>query len=207
MKGVVILFASCVSATSAFSTPSMSLGALSRRSVGNAAASSVGWLLHSSNAKAASPLVKGSEEIMAPKAHGTTASPVQEGLLYGVNRKLADNICSYNRRFAENAWYYTTTSFEADMKAADGPVTFYDSVTGKPLFRAPVGRSVDAFLSESSTHGWPSFRDEEVVWDNVRVLRDGESVSVDGTHLGHNLPDKSGNRYCINLVSIAGKNI
>jgi peptide methionine sulfoxide reductase MsrB len=29
-------------------------------------------------------------------------------------------------------------------------------------------------------------------------------VSVDGTHLGHNIPDGEGNRYCINLVSIAG---
>ena len=27
---------------------------------------------------------------------------------------------------------------------------------------------------------------------------------LQGTHLGHNLPDKNGNRYCINLVSIAG---
>jgi hypothetical protein len=30
-------------------------------------------------------------------------------------------------------------------------------------------------------------------------------VSAAGTHLGHNLPDGSGNRYCINLVSVAGK--
>ena len=51
----------------------------------------------------------------------------------------------------------------------------------------------------------PSFRDEEVVWDNVRVLKDGETVSTTGTHLGHNLPDGSGNRYCINLISVAGK--
>ena len=29
-------------------------------------------------------------------------------------------------------------------------------------------------------------------------------MSVDGTHLGHNLPDGRGNRYCINLVSVAG---
>lgn len=44
-----------------------------------------------------------------------------------------------------------------------------------------------------------------MVWDNVRVLKSsGETVSTVGTHLGHNLPDKSGNRYCINLVSIAG---
>lgn len=30
------------------------------------------------------------------------------------------------------------------------------------------------------------------------------SFSLDGTHLGHNLPDSKGNRYCINLVSVAG---
>ena len=53
--------------------------------------------------------------------------------------------------------------------------------------------------------GWPSFRDQEVNWDYVRCLRDGECVSVSGTHLGHNLPDGSGNRYCINLVSVAGE--
>ena len=29
-------------------------------------------------------------------------------------------------------------------------------------------------------------------------------MSVDGTHLGHNLPDSSGHRYCINLVCVAG---
>ena len=33
----------------------------------------------------------------------------------------------------------------------------------------------------------------------------GEAVSADGTHLGHNLPDDDGNRYCINLVSVAGR--
>merc|ERR1712110_43944 len=81
---------------------------------------------------------------------------------------------------------------------------YYDSVTGKPLFRAPVGRTFEQFFAESKAHGWPSFRDEEVVWQNVRCLDDGEAVSVDGTHLGHNLPDKNGNRYCINLVSVAG---
>ena len=82
-------------------------------------------------------------------------------------------------------------------------ITFYDSVTGKPLFVAPKGRTFEEFKTESLIHGWPSFRDEEVVWENVRVLKDGETVSLTGTHLGHNLPDKR-NRYCINLVSIAG---
>ena len=74
------------------------------------------------------------------------------------------------------------------------------------LFVAPVGRTMAEFLSESNTHGWPSFRDSEVVWENMRVLKStGEAVSADGTHLGHNLPDKRGNRYCINLVSVAGR--
>ena len=109
----------------------------------------------------------------------------------------------------ENSGYFQGTSFEDDIRqfvaSSGGPVTFYDSVTGKPLFKAPVNRSVDDFIAESEVHGWPSFRDAEVVWENVRVLKSsGETVSTSGTHLGHNLPDKRGNRYCINLVSVAG---
>lgn len=148
--------------------------------------------------------LRGDESLMAPKAHGTTEAPVQEGLRFAVDRRTADRICSFNRDYAERAGYFTTTSFARELEAAGGPMTFYDSVTGRPLFVAPKGRSVEEFLAESQVHGWPSFRDQEVVWDNVRVLRNGETVSVDGTHLGHDLPDRSGNRYCINLVSIAG---
>ncbi len=67
-------------------------------------------------------------------------------------------------------------------------------------------RTLAAFLAESRHHGWPSFRDDELVPANVRIVRGsgGELVSVDsGLHLGHNLPDRR-NRYCINLVSISG---
>lgn len=39
---------------------------------------------------------------------------------------------------------------------------------------------------------------------NVVVLADGETVSINGTHLGHNLPDRAGNRYCIDVVCVAG---
>lgn len=110
----------------------------------------------------------------------------------------------------ENGGYFEgSTSFEKDVReivASTGePVTFYDSVSGQALFKAPVNRSVDEFIAESKVHGWPSFRDEEVEWSNVRVLKSsGETVSTIGTHLGHNLPDQNGNRYCINLVSVAG---
>jgi len=147
----------------------------------------------------------GDESIMAPKAHGTSEKPVQETLRYGVSTKLADKISNFNRHFAEMSGYFESSTFEEELRKSKGPLVFYDSVTGKPLFMAPINRSVDEFLNESQVHGWPSFRDQEVIWDNVRILKNsGETVSVDGTHLGHNLPDKKGNRYCINLVSIAG---
>jgi peptide methionine sulfoxide reductase MsrB len=113
---------------------------------------------------------------------------------------------NYNRHFAEAGGYFRSTNWEDQVMASDGPLTYFDSVTGKALFVAPIGRSKESLIEESRIHGWPSFRDEEVVWDNVRVLRNsGETVSADGTHLGHNLPDRNGNRYCINLVSIAGR--
>ena len=148
------------------------------------------------------PIVCG-EEVMSQKAHGTSPAPVQKNLKWGCSTQTADKICSFNRHYAEHAGYWTSTNFLAEVDRTT-ETTYYDSVTGKPLFIAPRGRSFEAFEKESRSHGWPSFRDEEVVWENVRCLKDGEAVSVDGTHLGHNLPDRSGNRYCINLVSVAG---
>mmetsp|Transcript_19697 Transcript_19697/g.20414 ORF Transcript_19697/g.20414 Transcript_19697/m.20414 type:complete len:160 (-) Transcript_19697:249-728(-) len=145
------------------------------------------------------------ESIMAPKAHGTTESRVIDNLRWGCDGRIGDNICSFNRHYAEPSGYFESkTSFLQEVDR-DNTTTFYDSVSGKPLFIAPVGRTFDEFLAESRAHGWPSFRDQEVVWENVRCLPDGEAVSVDGTHLGHNIPDRKGNRYCINLVSCAGR--
>ena len=184
---------------------------------------------------------------MRERKFGTCASqPSRRApLRWGSDASVADNICCHNRLYAEYFGYWTSTSFPMALEAG-GPsptVTFYDVVTGLPLFIAPRGRSYEAFVSESTAHGWPSFRDEvrararsssarhraapplhvrpasrrpprtparphaapqEVVAANVRVLPDGETVSVNGTHLGHNLPDGSGNRYCINIVCVAG---
>ncbi|MCB9640385.1 MAG: hypothetical protein H6727_15925, partial [Myxococcales bacterium] len=146
--------------------------------------------------------VMGDESIMSPKAHGTSEIPVQLDLRYGCNTKLADKICNFNRHYAEHAGYFQETQWLAQIDKSGAPTTYYDSNTGKPLFQAPVGRTFEEFLAESRAHGWPSFRDQEVNWSYVRVLPDGECVSVDGTHLGHNIPDRKGNRYCINLVSV-----
>ena len=138
---------------------------------------------------------------------GTSEVPVQENLRWNCDRKVADKICNFNRHYAEYSGYYRSTKFETEAREEyerNGEIKFYDSNTGKLLFVAPKGRTLDAFLKESRNHGWPSFRDEEVVWDDVRCLPNGEAVSLAGTHLGHNLPDSKGSRYCINLVSVAG---
>ena len=153
----------------------------------------------------------GPESIMARKAHGTSSTPVQENLRYGCDFKTADRICNYNRHFAEHSGYFLGGDRKREFlrainesKRRKEPIIFYDSNTGKPLFTAPVNRSWEEWLQESRAHGWPSFRDAEVNWAYVRTLRNGEAVSIHGTHLGHNLPDAKGNRYCINLVSVAG---
>jgi len=154
------------------------------------------------------PVVMGDEEIMSQKEHGTSAVPVQENLRWSCDRDTADRICNFNRHYAEYAGYWESTEFlKAEPAAsgnADGAIDFFDSNSGKLLFTAPKDRSWEEFVAESKSHGWPSFRDSEVNWDFVRILPNGEAVSVDGTHLGHNLPDGKGNRYCINLVSVAG---
>ncbi len=109
------------------------------------------------------PPVIGSESIMAKKAHGTTAEPVQSSLRWSCNRRKADHICCYNRHYAEYSGYFKSTPFVRYVRErGEHPTVFYDSVTGLPLFVAPVGRSVEAFLAESKAHGWPSFRDAEV---------------------------------------------
>jgi len=153
--------------------------------------------------------IKAEESVMSAKAHGTSEKPVQTNLRWSCDFETADRICNFNRHYAEFAGYWQTTDFlkavkEHSVAKKDEPIQFYDSVTGALLFTAPVGRSMEDFLVESQKHGWPSFRDEETNWENVRCLRDGECVSTTGTHLGHNIPDQK-NRYCINLVSVAGE--
>lgn len=150
--------------------------------------------------------VMAEESVMSKKAHGTSEKPVQKDLRWNCDFSTADRICNFNRHYAEHAGYWTSTTFLKSIKEGkeELPIKFYDSVTGELLFTAPVGREMEDFLKESQSHGWPSFRDEEVNWDYVRCLQNGECISTTGTHLGHNLPDKKGNRYCINLVSVAG---
>ena len=140
------------------------------------------------------------------RPYGSCAAPPQH-LRWGVSEELALRIACRNRKGAEPSGFFEGTDFVAEATATpSSSITFYDSTNpSRALFVAPRNRSMEDFLAESKRHGWPSFRDEELVVDAVRVLRGrrGEVVSVDGTHLGHNLPDAR-NRYCINLVSVSG---
>lgn len=90
-------------------------------------------------------------------------SPVQEELRWDCDRKKADEICNFNRHYAEYSGYFETRKkFKEEAQLSNGPMDFYDSNTGKLLFTAPIGRTMDEFLVESAAHGWPSFRDSEV---------------------------------------------
>ena len=107
------------------------------------------------------PAVMGDESIMKPKAHGTSETPVQDNLRWNCDRKTADNICNFNRHYAEHRGYWTKTTFfdEAKKEWEDtSEVQFFDSNTGKLLFVAPRGRTYQEFIKETLSHGWPSFR-------------------------------------------------
>ena len=105
-------------------------------------------------------------------------------LRWASDPETADHICCQQHHFAEFAGYWETTSFPRQLPAGESRITFYDVTTHRPLYVAPVGRSWDEFYVESQHHGWPSFRDEEVVHENVFVADDGDILSVNGTRRG-----------------------
>lgn len=140
--------------------------------------------------------------------HSTDSACMQGGdLRFGIgnsDKKDMGWVCCDNDRLAEPSGWFQSTRFEAALRTSNGTVTFYDASCGLPLYTAPIGRSLDDFLKESNHHGWPSFRAAEVLRDNVKVHGGGEVVSSCGTHLGHDLPDGTGERHCVNLLCVAG---
>lgn len=118
---------------------------------------------------------------------------------------VADRICCHNHRYAERRGYFAEPQVDLFSRLdSEVETVFYDSVCGIPLFVAPRGRSFDDFYEESLHHGWPSFRPEEIISENVIIHDYGRMESKCGTHLGHNLPQGGMDRYCIDLVCMAG---
>ena len=103
------------------------------------------------------PFVRGTEVIMRKKNHGTASAAVPSKIRWGCDRAVADWCCCFNRHLAEPGGYWRSTEFPTFARGASesDPVVFFDSVTQKPLFVAPVGRPLSAFLEESDAHGWP----------------------------------------------------
>ena len=140
---------------------------------------------------------------------GECVAPVTTDLKWGLandNWDMAEHICCHNTRFAEPSGFFQREGLFGKLRQekTGRTITFYDSVCGLPLFEAPIGRSMSDFEQESVAHGWPSFRPAELIAENVIIHTGGRMSSTCGTHLGHNLPDFSGDRYCIDLVCIAG---
>ena len=80
-------------------------------------------------------------------------SPVQDNLRWDCDKKTASNICNFNRHYAEHSGYFEGKSkFLAEAKASS-KIEFFDSNTGKLLYTAPIGRTMDDFLIESKAHG------------------------------------------------------
>lgn len=121
----------------------------------------------------------------------------------------AEFICcnNYKGHWAEDSFYFESIGF-FDRLDPNKETVFYDSVCGIPLFVAPRNRTFEQFRQETESHGWPSFRPEELVSENVIIHDGGRMSSVCGTHLGHNMPKTDGpnrkDRYCIDIVCIAG---
>jgi len=164
-------------------------------------------------------------DFQPPATSDTCAGPVQRGLRYnistrdtpetvrgGVNESesLAEAVCCDIRAvlFAEPQFTFAAPDISLFTKMSqDGVTTFYDSVCGLPLFRAPMGRSLADFEADTNEHGWPSFRPAEVVYENVvsdTSKKGGLVKSKCGTHLGTYLPDDRGARWCMDLSCIAG---
>merc|ERR1719163_1641427 len=102
------------------------------------------------------PCVMGDESIMSQKKHGTSDTPVQKNLRWNCDEGTADNICNFNRHYAERGGYWErSTTFLKEESMTSGEITFYDSNTGKPLFVAPRDeeRSTTFLKEESMTSG------------------------------------------------------
>eukprot|EP00929_Paragymnodinium_shiwhaense_P073992 TRINITY_DN3782_c0_g1_i4.p1 TRINITY_DN3782_c0_g1~~TRINITY_DN3782_c0_g1_i4.p1 ORF type:complete len:795 (+),score=219.57 TRINITY_DN3782_c0_g1_i4:358-2385(+) len=154
-----------------------------------------------------------------PSEYNTCKQPVQPNLRYNVSSRteptvpvavdpsesLADAVCCDKRTkvFAEPQFLYQAPDINL-FGHLSGVTTFYDSTCGIPLFKAPVNRSMADFKADTDEHGWPSFREEEVVKENVMTDKDGFVYSKCGTHLGSYLPDEKGPRWCMDLVCLAG---
>eukprot|EP00939_MAST-03C_sp_MAST-3C-sp1_P005389 g5389.t1 len=159
-----------------------------------------------------------------PSFNNSCSGPIQSNLLYnmsntqayedfpfplGPSEDLASAVCcdAAFQAYAEprNTYARPDVNLFANMNR-NGTTTFYDPVCGIPLFTVPQGRSFQDFVDDTTEHGWPSFRKEELVEGNSRVDKDtGLVFSKCNTHLGSFLPDEKGDRWCLDIACVSGR--
>ena len=74
---------------------------------------------------------------------------MQDNLRFGCDNDTADRISCFNRHYAEHSGYAFSprVSWLQDLNAnsegkSEEPTVYYDSVMGKPLFKAPINRTL-----------------------------------------------------------------
>eukprot|EP00656_Telonema_subtile_P011972 TRINITY_DN15_c0_g1_i10.p2 TRINITY_DN15_c0_g1~~TRINITY_DN15_c0_g1_i10.p2 ORF type:complete len:335 (-),score=69.71 TRINITY_DN15_c0_g1_i10:73-1077(-) len=162
----------------------------------------------------------------APIFNSTCKGPIQDNLRYNISNtdaskdwslpvppgeSLASAVCCdpFYAAYAEPQHMFDRPDVALFAHFEENKtVTFYDSVCGLPVFVAPRGRTLEDFKADTTEHGWPSFRPEELVVGNSRIVNStGEVVSACGTHLGSFLPDNKGARWCLDLSCVSGNAI
>jgi hypothetical protein len=152
------------------------------------------------------------------------SGPIELNLRYNVSNRFAINYLPYAgesaneslveavccdpayRSSAEPRFFFKRPDIALfDHLSETSTTTFYDPVCGIPLLTAPQNRSFAEWRAETDEHGWPSFRFNEIVNNNIVVDPDSGAVSSTcGTHLGSNLPDDKGPRLCLDLSCLSG---
>ena len=99
MRVTAALVLALAESSRAFSFASSSVGVPARRGTRSTQLVALGGLFEMLKPKKTfdAPCVMGDESIMAQKAHGTSAKPVQNKLRWGCKVDLADRICNFNR--------------------------------------------------------------------------------------------------------------
>ena len=151
--------------------------------------------------------------LLTPGSNASAAAaavcPLQADLRFGLDTRSEHNWVCCNKEHAEPKHMFRKHLQLGNLRA-EGKWFFYDSKCGLPLFHTAGSREHDDWWDESVGHGWPSFREDEIIAENLVIDKAGpkgfqEVRSTCGTHLGHLMPDRRGPRYCINLLCIGGK--
>ena len=118
---------------------------------------------------------------MRERSFGTCLVRPHRTLRWGSPVDVADDICCHSRGKLEPKKLYLQLLGTDALSVAEWrkheTMTFYDTVTSKPLFIIDnkVRRFKD-FMLDSKRHGHPTFREHERVAENTEVLRDFGSL-------------------------------